>query len=255
MKNMLYVKDLHKSYKVGTKKYEVLKGVNLQVAQGEFVAVMGPSGSGKSTLLNCISCYIPYEQGSITLGDSNLSNMDEATLALLRNRKMGFVFQDFMLLDGLTIRDNILVPRIIKENVGKEALQRADQLIKLFGIDHISDKYPADVSGGERQRAAVARALINQPMIILADEPTGNLDSRSSQTVIESFQEAQRQLDATIFMVTHDSYSASFCDRVILLRDGKVHRTMENVLGQQQFHEQLLDALKEMSEVKKHEYE
>lgn len=210
---MLNVKNLFKSYKVGNAQYHVLKGIDLSIAKGEFVAVMGPSGSGKSTLLNCISCYIPFEQGKITLGEMELKNLDENALAKVRNEKMGFVFQDFMLLDGLTIRENILIPRIIQDVVDKDAENYANSLIQLFGISHIKDKYPAEVSGGQRQRTAVARALINRPLIILADDPTGNLDSRSSRTVIQAFEEAQGKLDATIFMVTHDSYAASFCER------------------------------------------
>ncbi len=245
---MLYVKDLYKSYRTGSREYQVLKGVSLHVAQGEFVAVMGPSGSGKSTLLNCISCYIPYDQGSITLGGTNLSQLSENALAKIRNEKLGFVFQDFMLLDGLTVRENILVPRIIQGKADRKAEERADQLVKLFGIAHIQDKYPAEISGGERQRTAVARSLINEPYIILADEPTGNLDSKSSRTVIESFENARNQMNATIFMVTHDSFAASFCDRVILLKDGTVYRLLEKQDSRSSFQEQLLEAIKDMSD-------
>lgn len=244
---MLYVKNLKKSYLVGKKSYPVLKDITLSVAQKEFVAVMGPSGSGKSTLLNCISCYIPFEEGKITLGGQELKGMNEVQLAKVRNEKLGFVFQDFMLLDGLTIRENILVPRIIQGSVDKEAEKRADHLISLFGIDHIADKYPAVVSGGERQRTAVARSLINHPLLILADEPTGNLDSKSSRTVIESFENAKKQMGATIFMVTHDSFSASFCDKVILLKDGCVYRQLNNPGSQREFHDMLLNAIREMS--------
>ena len=244
---MLYVKNLKKSYLVGKKSYPVLKDITLSVAEKEFVAVMGASGSGKSTLLNCISCYIPFEEGKITLGGQELKGMNEVQLAKVRNEKLGFVFQDFMLLDGLTIRENILVPRIIQGSVDKEAEKRADHLISLFGIDHIADKYPAEVSGGERQRTAVARSLINHPLLILADEPTGNLDSKSSRTVIESFENAKKQMGATIFMVTHDSFSASFCDKVILLKDGCVYRQLNNPGNQREFHDILLNAIREMS--------
>lgn len=244
---MLYVKNLHKSYTVGQEKYQVLKGVDFSVAQGEFVAVMGPSGSGKSTLLNCISCYIPFDDGKITLGGQELKDMSEEGLAKVRNEKLGFVFQDFMLLDGLSIRENILLPRIINGNVDTEGEKLADSLLNLFGIDHIKSKFPAEVSGGERQRTAVARALVNNPLLILADEPTGNLDSKSSRAVIESFKEAIRGLGATILMVTHDSFSASFCDRVIILKDGNVYKNMEKTADQGVFHDQLLQEIKEMS--------
>lgn len=245
---MLYVKNLHKSYMTGKKEYPVLKGVSFQIAKGEFVAVMGPSGSGKSTLLNCISCYIPFDKGEITLGGTKLVNLNEAELAKVRNEKLGFVFQDFMLLDGLTVRENILVPRIIQGKVDTEAEAFADKLMNLFGISHISDKYPAEISGGEKQRTAVARSLINDPYIILADEPTGNLDSKSSRTVIESFEHAKEVMNATIFMVTHDSFAASFCDRVILLKDGTVCRQLEKSGSRSAFQDALLTAIKEMSE-------
>lgn len=249
---MLYVKNLHKSYQSGNKSYSVLKGIDLSVANQEFVAVMGPSGSGKSTLLNCISCYIPFEQGTITLGGAELKGLDENALAKVRNEKLGFVFQDFMLLDGLTVRENILVPRIIQGKVDREAEKLADQLLSLFGIDHIAGKYPVDISGGERQRTAVARSLINQPLLILADEPTGNLDSKSSRAVIESFESARNKLGASIFMVTHDSFAASFCDRVILLKDGVIYDTLEAAPGKREetrgeFQTRLLDAIRKMS--------
>ena len=244
---MLYVKNLQKSYEVGTVKYQVLKGIDLHVAQGEFVAVMGPSGSGKTTLLNCISCYIPFDEGSITLGGTKLAGLSDDMLAKIRNTQIGFVFQDFMLLDGLSIRENILVPRIVQGEVGQDAETLADNLVSLFGIEHIMNKYPAEISGGEKQRAAVARSLINNPLIILADEPTGNLDSKSSLAVIESFSSARDKMDATIFMVTHDSFAASFCDRVILLKDGTVNRQLERKEERGKFQDELLNAIKEMS--------
>ena len=244
---MLYVKNLHKSYQSGNKSYPVLKGIDLSVADQEFTAVMGPSGSGKSTLLNCISCYIPFDEGTITLGSQQLKGLSEDALAKVRNEKLGFVFQDFMLLDGLTIRENILVPRIIRGKTGRDAEKLTDQLLALFGIEHISDKYPADVSGGERQRTAVARSLINQPLLLLADEPTGNLDSKSSRTVIESFENARDQLGASIFMVTHDSFAASFCDRVILLKDGRVYDNLKKEESQSAFQDRLLASIKKMS--------
>ena len=244
---MLQVTDLHKSYQVGKTTYEVLKGVSLSVEEKEFVAVMGPSGSGKTTLLNCISCYIPTDAGSIRLGGTELAKLNEDELAKVRNRQLGFVFQDFLLLDGLTVRDNIMLPRIISEQTGKDMEQAADRLCDVFGIGHIKNKYPAEISGGEKQRTAVARALINDPLLILADEPTGNLDSKSSRAVIDSFLQARNSLGATIFMVTHDSFAASFCDRVIILRDGVVWRTLEKgKKDRTAFQDELLDAIREM---------
>ena len=241
---MLTVENLCKSYQVGKTSYEVLKGVSLQVGKGEFVAVMGPSGSGKTTLLNCISCYIPADSGSIRLGKTELARLGEDALAEVRNKQLGFVFQDFLLLDGLTVRQN---PAIIGGTVSGMTEQRADQLCEVFGIAGIRDKYPAEISGGEKQRTAVARALINHPLLILADEPTGNLDSKSTRAVIRSFEQAKQALEATIFMVTHDSYAASFCDRVVILRDGVVWKVLEKGSTEREtFQDQLLDAVREM---------
>ena len=241
---MLTVKDLHKSYQVGDSTYEVLKGIDLDVAKGEFVGVMGPSGAGKTTMLNCISCYIPADSGSILLGNTELARLSEDDLAEVRNKELGFVFQDFLLLDGLTVRENILLPSIIGGTVGSQTENRADQLLDVFGLAHITDKYPAEISGGEKQRTAVARALINQPKMILADEPTGNLDSKSSRAVIDSFMQAKEALEATILMVTHDSYAASFCDRVVILRDGVVWKVLNRgTTDRIRFQDALLEAI------------
>lgn len=219
---MLTVKDLHKSYQVGKTTYEVLKGVSLTVEKGEFVAVMGPSGSGKTTLLNCISCYIPIDSGEIMLGDRQLANLSEDALAKVRNRQLGFVFQDFLLLDGLTVRENILLPAIIGGAVTGQTEARADQLCDVFGISAIRDKYPAEISGGEKQRTAVARALINHPLLILADEPTGNLDGKSGAEVLELLHLSRRRFQQTLIMVTHDRQIAEGSDRIITLEDGCV---------------------------------
>ena len=147
---MLTVENLHKSYQVGQTTYEVLKGISLEVEKGEFVAVMGPSGSGKTTLLNCISCYIPADCGEIILGDRPLAALDETALAAVRNKQLGFVFQDFLLLDGLTVRQNILLPAILGGSAGPTAETRADRLCQVFGITPIQEKYPAEISGGEK---------------------------------------------------------------------------------------------------------
>ncbi len=218
---MLYVKNLYKSYQTGKNKYQVLNGVDFCVEKGEFVAVMGPSGSGKTTLLNCISCYIPFDKGEITIGGTNLAGLDDAGLAHFRNTQLGFVFQDFMLLDGLTIRENILVPRIVQGEVSGEAEELADRLTALFGIQHIAAKYPAEISGGEKQRAAVARSLINNPLIILADEPTGNLDSNSTREIMDILKSLHEE-GRTVILITHDNDIAAQAKRVVKIMDGKI---------------------------------
>lgn len=244
---MLTVQNLHKAYPMGKNTCEVLKGISLEVGDGEFVAVMGASGSGKTTLLNCISCYLPANAGSIRLNGGELTRLRGDALAAVRNRRLGFVFQDFLLLDGLTVRENILLPAIIGGTADAQAEARADRLCTIFGIAAIARKYPAEISGGEKQRTAVARALINDPLLILADEPTGNLDSKSARAVIRSFEQAKAALGATIFMVTHDSCAASFCDRVVILRDGVVWRTLGRE-GRERaaFQDALLDSIREM---------
>lgn len=244
---MLRVNNLYKSYTNGKNTYEVLKDVNFEVEKGEFVAVMGPSGSGKTTLLNCISCFIPYEKGNITLANENLSGMNEREIAIVRNEKLGFVFQDFMLLDGLTVLENVCIPKVIMNAPYKNMEYKAKALLNLFGIREIINKYPAEISGGQKQRTAVARALMNDPLVILADEPTGNLDSKSSEAVINSFREAQEQLEATIFMVTHDTFSASYCDRVIIMRDGKVYKELVRSSNRRNFLNELLSVLQDLN--------
>ena len=241
---MLQVRHLSKSYTSGNQVYPVLKDVSLRVEKGEFVAVMGPSGSGKTTLLNCISCFIPHEQGSIVLADQDISDLNETELARVRNRQMGFVFQDFMLLDGLSVFENICLPQIIARRPVVQMEEKARNICRLFGIEKIMEKYPVEISGGEKQRTAVARALMNQPYVILADEPTGNLDSKSCKAVIDAFLQAKQELGATIFMVTHDSFAASFCDRVVVLKDGQVYGELTRSGERRAFMDELLNTIR-----------
>lgn len=241
---MLQVKNLSKSYTTGTITYPVLKNISLEVNKGEFVAVMGPSGSGKTTLLNCISCFTPHENGDILLHGKSLSGMSETALSSIRNKNLGFVFQDFMLLDGLTVFENICLPQIIASKPVAHMEAKAKNICTLFGIEKIMGKYPAEISGGEKQRTAVARALMNQPYVILADEPTGNLDSKSCKAVIDAFLQAKAEMQATVFMVTHDSYAASFCDRVIVLKDGQVNQELRKTGTRRDFMDQLLNVLR-----------
>lgn len=191
--------------------------------------------------------YIPADSGSIRLGSQELAGWTRTPWPAVRNKKLGFVFQDFLLLDGLTVRDNILLPRIIAGETGGDMEQAADLLCGIFGIGAIRDKYPAEIS---RRREAVHRRgprPHQPPMLLLADEPTGNLDSRSSRAVIDAFLQAKSDLEATIFMVTHDSFAASFCDRVVILRDGVVWRTLEKgATDRTAFQDQLLDAIRDM---------
>lgn len=244
---MLKVEHLFKSYKTGKITYEVLRDVCFEVKKGEFAAVMGASGSGKTTMLNCISCFHPCDKGEITLNGISLSRLGEEEIAKVRNEQLGFVFQDFMLLDGLTVFENVCVPKVIRGEDYQLMEEKAGRLLRLFGIEQIADKYPAEISGGQKQRTAVARSLMNDPLVILADEPTGNLDSRSSEAVIQAFIEAKKTLGATTLMVTHDTFSASYCDRVIMMKDGKVHSELINNGDRRAFLEKLLDVLRKLN--------
>jgi len=219
---MLEISELKKTYISKGGEYTALQSVNLIVKEGEFIAVMGPSGSGKTTLLNCISGFIPANSGQILLDGENILNINEDRLADVRQNKLGFVFQDFMLVNGLTVLENIFLPQIIAGKNIKGMEERTVVLLRTFGIEEIKNKYPNELSGGQKQRVAIARALSNKPVLLLADEPTGNLDSKSGSAVIKAFMDAKKNLGATIFMVTHDAFAASHSDRVVALKDGQV---------------------------------
>lgn len=219
---MLQVEHLSKSYRTGNQVYPVLRDISIDVERGEFVAVMGPSGSGKTTLLNCISRFVPFDEGAVLLGGQDISALREEELAEVRNRKMGFVFQDFMLLDGLTVFENICLPQIIDERPVAQMESKAENICQIFGIDKIMQKYPAEISGGEKQRTAVARALMNHPLVILADEPTGNLDSRTGTEIMDLLREINKNIGQTIIMVTHSPEAAKSSSRVITVKDGVI---------------------------------
>ena len=247
---LLEVKNLKKIYttRFGGNKVQALNNVNFSVEKGEFVAIMGESGSGKTTLLNILATLDKPTSGDVLLDGKSLGHLSDKEISTFRRKNLGFVFQDFCLLDGLSVKDNILLPRIISGQTEEAMEEDAARLCRIFGIEHIRDKYPAEISGGEKQRTAVARALINSPLLMLADEPTGNLDSKSSRTVIQSFERAREELDTTIFMVTHDSFAASFCDRVIILKDGEIFKTAYCSGSHRDFQKELLEIIEEMGE-------
>ena len=222
MPKTLEVKNLKKYY--GTKN-NITKAVNdlsLEVEKGEFTAIMGASGSGKTTLLNCISTIDEVTSGHIFVSGKDITEVKEKNLAKFRRENLGFIFQDFNLLDTLTISENISLALIInKEDVNKVE-EKVTKIAEKLGIKEILNKYPYEVSGGQKQRCACVRALINQPKWILADEPTGVLNSKSSRMLLETMDEMNEKLNATILMVTHDSFSASFCRWVLFLKDGKI---------------------------------
>ena len=238
---MLQIEKVSKTYHSKGIDYPVLKEISATIHDGEFVAIMGPSGSGKTTLLNVISGFISADGGKVILDGQDILTGEENELAEIRQHKLGFVFQDFMLLNGLTIRENIFLPQIIAGKPKSQMEQNTHTLLEVFGIEEIAEKYPAEVSGGQKQRASIARALSNNPSIILADEPTGNLDSKSSTAVIEAFLNAKEKIGATIFMVTHDAFAASYADKVIALKDGIVFGELVRHGHPRDFLDELLD--------------
>ena len=238
---MLQIEKVSKTYHSKGIDYPVLKEITATIHDGEFVAIMGPSGSGKTTLLNVISGFISADGGKVILDGQDILTGKENELAEIRQHKLGFVFQDFMLLNGLTIRENIFLPQIIAGKPKSQMEQNTYTLLEVFGIEEIAEKYPAEVSGGQKQRASIARALSNNPSIILADEPTGNLDSKSSTAVIEAFLNAKEKIGATIFMVTHDAFAASYADKVIALKDGIVFGELVRHGQPRDFLDELLD--------------
>ena len=238
---MLQIEKVSKTYHSKGIDYPVLKEISTTIHDGEFVAIMGPSGSGKTTLLNVISGFISADGGKVILDGQDILTGEENELAEIRQHKLGFVFQDFMLLNGLTIRENIFLPQIIAGKQKDYMEQNTQTLLEIFGIEEIAEKYPAEVSGGQKQRASIARALSNNPSIILADEPTGNLDSKSSTAVIEAFLNAKEKMGTTIFMVTHDAFAASYADKVIALKDGIVFGELVRRGRPKDFLDKLLD--------------
>lgn len=245
---MLEVKQVNKTYQSQQSNYKVLHNVDLKVEPGEFVAIMGPSGSGKTTLLNCLAGFLPVDSGNILLNNQDIAQLTKEQKEKLRQNDLGFVFQDFMLINGLDMHDNINLPQIISGKDVKTIENRTQQLLHTFDITSIAHKYVNEISGGQKQRVAIARALSNSPALILADEPTGNLDSKSSGKVIETFIKAKNVFETTILMVTHDSFSASYADRVIVLKDGRVVKELiRREKPSDLFHEDLLVMIKKIS--------
>lgn len=251
-KPILTIQGLEKTYHTKAASYPVLHNVCLSVDKGEFVAIMGPSGSGKTTLLNTISGFLSADAGSILLEDQNLLTAGSDEIAEIRQTRLGFIFQDFMLIDGLTAKENILLPQVIAGKDIAEMEETAMELMEKLGIDAIADKYPWELSGGQKQRVAISRALSNHPALILADEPTGNLDSKSGAAVIKAFLTAQKELGATILMVTHDAVAASNADKVIIFADGKVVHHLKRTRCSRDFMEEILGC---MGEVENHDAE
>ena len=243
--SMLEVRGLQKTYvsRFGGNRVEALKNVNLTVEEGEYVAIMGESGSGKTTLLNLLAALDRPTGGSVLLDGKDLSTLREQDIAAFRRDHLGFVFQEFNLLDTFSIEDNIYLPLVLAGKSHTEMRRRIAPLAQQLGIDYLLKKYPYEVSGGQKQRAAVARALITEPRILLADEPTGALDSRSTDELLRLFH-LINTYGQTILMVTHSVKAASHAGRVLFIKDGEVfHQLYRGDCNNEQFYQRISDAL------------
>ena len=218
--------------------------VSFTVDAGEFVGIMGASGSGKTTLLNMISTIDRVTAGHIFYGNTDITELNEDALSDFRRENLGFVFQDFNLLDTLTIEENIILAMSLHGKKKKEIDARTDEILKTLGISEIRNKFPGQVSGGQKQRCACARALVNDPKLILADEPTGALDSRSAQMLLDTLKKMNEVMGATILMVTHDAFTASYCQRILFLKDGEIfHELIRGQKSRREFLNKILDVL------------
>lgn len=222
METILRIDNIEKYYGNRSSLTKAIDNISFEVDKGEFVAIMGASGSGKTTLLNCISTIDRVTSGRIYVGGQDITELKGNKLNRFRREQLGFIFQDFNLLDTLTAFENIALALSIQGVQAKEIQKRVSQLACELGISDVLDKYPYQMSGGQKQRVASARAIITNPKLILADEPTGALDSKASRMLLESFNYLNQELEATILMVTHDAFTASYADRVIFIKDGKI---------------------------------
>lgn len=218
---MLKLKDIHKSYQQGSQEFPILKGIDLHVKEGDFLAIMGPSGSGKSTLMNIIGCLDKANSGSYYIEGTDVSDLSDNQLSDLRNQKIGFVFQNFNLMPKLTACQNVELPLTYMKVPKKERRERALEMLRLVGLEERSDFKPMELSGGQKQRVAIARALVTNPSFILGDEPTGALDTKTSVQIMELFKQFNTQ-GKTIVIITHEPEVAQLCKQTVVLRDGNI---------------------------------
>lgn len=247
MEPILNIENLTKIYGNVPNQTKALNGITFQVMPGEFLGIMGSSGSGKSTLLNCIATVIQPSGGNITIEGKNLSSLSGKALAEYRGKKVGYLFQNFELLDNLTGCENILLPTSLHNIPEKESRLRLKRLAEYLEIVDVLNKFPVQMSGGQRQRVAAARAMILHPKMILADEPTGALDSQNAKNVMEKLSGLNRDEQATILMVTHDSNAASFCKRILFIQDGVIfHELRRGDETQRSFYERVLKVMAQL---------
>lgn len=244
MSDYIRVCDVEKYYGNASNVTKAVDCVSFHVDKGEFVGVMGASGSGKTTILNMLATIDRVTAGHIYYENIDITELPEDDLSEFRKNNLGFVFQEYNLLDTLTIEENIILALTLQGGRKREIQQACDEILNLLKIDDIKDKFPYQVSGGQKQRCACARAMVNHPKLLLADEPTGALDSRSAQTLLETFSNLNQKMGATILMVTHDAFSASYCNRILFLKDGKIfHELVRGEKSRKIFLQEILDVL------------
>lgn len=248
-KKILEVQSLRKYYGKKENVTKAIDGITFQVLEGEFIGIMGSSGSGKTTLLNCIATTTSVTEGEILLNGKNIANFKGDKLAKYRGSRLGYLFQNFELIDNLTARENIMLPVAIHNMIGKEAEKRIDELAKYLEIEEVMRKFPSEMSGGQKQRVAAARALILNPEIILADEPTGALDTKNAKSLMQKLTNLNRDQNRTILMVTHDPNAASYCSRILFIQDGKIFhelRRKSEEESQNDFYERILAVMAQL---------
>lgn len=239
----MQVKNISKEYGKKGVKTRVLNNVSLEIYEGDFIAIMGPSGAGKSTLLNLLSTIDKPTHGSILMEGVDITKIKNDKLSNIRKKHIGFIFQDYNLLDNMTLMDNIALPLSINGKNPKQIVEKVKQLADLFGIKEHLEKYPYQLSGGQKQRGAAARALISDPDIVFADEPTGALDSKSSKELLMSLKKINEQKNATILMVTHDAFTASYAKQVYLLKDGEISCKLNAGDSRKEFYDRILQLM------------
>lgn len=247
MSEIIHAKSLTKIYRsMGAGEVKALDGIDLAVSSGEFIGIMGPSGSGKTTLLNLLSGVDSVTSGQIFIEGKDITKMKRDELALFRRRKVGYLFQDFNLLDSLSVKENIALPLILDKHEPRQIEATVSKLLDFFGIADLAGKAPYNISGGQKQRVAAARALVVNPAVCYADEPTGNLDSKSSANIMEMLTQMNGCGGATIVMVTHDAFAASYAKRIIFINDGKITLQINRGGDRREFYDKILETLSEV---------
>jgi putative ABC transport system ATP-binding protein len=241
MSFVIETENLKKVYGSKGMSFTVLDGINLKIEEGEFLGIMGPSGAGKTTLLNILSTIDTQTSGKYYFQGKDMSKIKGKELALFRKNKIGFIFQDFNLLDTMTVQDNIALPLALGKVNHREIINKVEKIAEFLGIKDHLNKYPYQLSGGQKQRTAAARALMTSPSVIFADEPTGALDSKSSSELLQCLSNMNEKYNTTIIMVTHDAFAASYCRRIMFIKDGKIHAKLDKDKSRKEFFKRIMD--------------